>query len=175
MTVKYRGKYILEGLKEITPEMEKDLDAAYEICESYRGMFPCETCGKCCHQAYIIVQPHEVDRIATYSDIPLNEFMMQYIKYTPDGRMLFKKTNPCAFLGKDNRCAIWKCRPEICDDFPYLVSLFMSRVYLAITNEDADILELIDYMEKDWPCSKIIRSNIAEKVNEARAKRSSGL
>jgi hypothetical protein len=38
----YRGKYILKGLKEITPEMEKDLDLAYDICMSYKDGFPCE-------------------------------------------------------------------------------------------------------------------------------------
>jgi hypothetical protein len=44
----------------------------------------------------------------------------------------------------------------------------MSRVYLAIVNEGADVLELIDYMDGEWPCTKNIRETIVEKVAEAR-------
>ncbi len=168
---KYRGKYILEGLDKISPDMERDLDLAYAVCTSYRNESPCEMCGRCCHQPSIIVQPHEVDRISNAADIPLYDFMMDYVVCTSDGRMLFKKTNPCAFLGKDNRCTIWKDRPEICDDFPYSVSMFMSRVYLAITNPDVDVLDLIKYMDDSWPCTSNIKSTILSKVEEARHKR----
>ncbi len=168
---KYRGKYILDGLGTISPEMEKDLDLAYEICMSYKVDFPCHMCGRCCHQPHIIVQPHEVDRISSAARIPLYDFMRDYLVQTSDGRMLFKRTDPCAFLGSDNRCKIWKDRPEICDDFPYSVSMFMSRVYLAIVNDDADILKLIDYMDDTWPCTVVIRSSIIEKVGNARKER----
>ena len=164
----YKGKYILPGLKEITPEMEKDLDLAYEICMSYKDSFPCEMCGKCCHQPNIVLRPEEIDRISVAAKIPLYEFMTKYVERTKDGRMLFSKTDPCAFLGNDNRCRIWEDRPEICRDFPYAVSMFMSRVYIALTNKDADILELIDYMDDSWPCTKVIRSGVSEKVKEAK-------
>ena len=60
----YRGKYDLRGLDSLTPEMEKDLDLAYEICMSYRDI-PCEMCGRCCHQPNIIVRPEEVERVAS--------------------------------------------------------------------------------------------------------------
>ncbi|MCL2296563.1 MAG: YkgJ family cysteine cluster protein [Methanomassiliicoccaceae archaeon] len=167
----YRGKYILQGLKEITPEMEKDLDLAYDICMSYKDGFPCEMCGRCCYQSNIAVRPEEVDRIAHSAGIPLHDFITKYIVRTSDGRMLFRRTYPCAFLDKENRCRIWKDRPEVCRDFPYAVSMFMSRVYIALTNESADIMELIDYMDDSWPCTKVIRSNISEKILEARSTR----
>ena len=165
----YKEKYILEGLPEITPEMEHNLDIAYEICTSYRDGFPCEMCGRCCHQPHIVVRPEEIDRIATAADIPIFDFLREYLVQTSDGRFLFKKTDPCAFLGKDNRCTIWKDRPGICDDFPYAVSMFMSRVYLALTNPDADIMELVSYMDDSWPCTKVIKGSISEKI-EARRK-----
>ena len=94
--------------------------------------------------------------------------MNDYLVRTKDGRFLFKKTDPCAFLGPDNRCTIWKDRPQICDDFPYSVSLFMSRVYLALTNPGVDIMELISYMDDSWPCSRIIRSDIADRIDAVR-------
>ncbi|MDO5862413.1 MAG: YkgJ family cysteine cluster protein [Thermoplasmata archaeon] len=164
----YRGKYILEGLGSISPEMEHNLDVAYDICMSYKGSFPCELCGRCCHQPHIIVRPDEIDRVSTAAGIPIYEFMRDYLVQTSDGRFLFKKTNPCAFLGKDKKCRIWKDRPQICDDFPYAVSMFMSRVYLALTNPDADINDLISYMDSTWPCTKVIQSDIAERVEAAR-------
>ncbi|MBR1973365.1 MAG: YkgJ family cysteine cluster protein [Candidatus Methanomethylophilaceae archaeon] len=164
----YRGRYDLQGLGTITPEMEHNLDIAYEICMSYRPEFPCEMCGRCCHQPNIVIRPEEVDRVSSAAGIPLYQFMTEYVYRTPDGRMLLAKTEPCAFLGKDNRCKIWKNRPSICDDFPYAVSMFMSRVYLALTNPDVDILDLIGYMDEEWPCTRVIRESIGRKVEERR-------
>ncbi len=164
----YRGKYILDGLNSISPEMEHNLDLAYDICMSYRGMFPCEMCGRCCHQPHIVVRPEEIDRVSAVAGIPLYDFMRDYLVETKDGRLLFKRTDPCTFLGEDNKCRIWRSRPQICDDFPYTVSMFMSRVYLALTNPDADVEALISYMDDDWPCSRIIKRDIADRVTTAR-------
>jgi len=168
----YRKKYILQGLKEITPEMEKDLDLAYGVCMEFKEEFHCEMCGKCCHQPNIIVLPEEVDRISASAGIPLYDFITKYLERTSDGRMLFKKKGACAFLGPDNRCKIWKDRPEVCDEFPCSVSMFMSRIYLAITNDDSDIFDMISYMDDSWPCTKMIKSNIKEKVDRAKETRS---
>ncbi len=98
----------------------------------------------------------------------MGEFMSKYVGFSKDGRIMLLRTDPCAFLGKDKKCRIWEDRPEVCREFPYLVSTFMSRVYLAIANEDADILELIDYMDREWPCTNNIRETIVGKVEEAR-------
>ena len=69
----YRGKYILQGLNEITADMEHNLDIAYEICMSYRDI-PCEMCGKCCHQPNIIVLPEEIERVSAAAGIPSDIF-----------------------------------------------------------------------------------------------------
>ncbi len=164
----YRGKYVLQGLGSISPEMERNLDVAYGLCMSYKEEFPCEMCGRCCHQPNIVVRPEEVDRISAAAGVPLHEFVRDYLVRTDDGRLLFKKTKPCAFLGEDNRCSIWESRPQICDDFPYAVSMFMSRVYLALTNPDADVLDLISYMDDGWPCTRVIKRDIKERVEAAR-------
>ena len=44
----------------------------------------------------------------------------------------------------------------------------MSRVYLALTNPDADIGELIAYMDDDWPCTRVIKGDIAQRIEAAR-------
>jgi hypothetical protein len=166
----YRGKYILEGLDEITPEMEHNLDIAYDICLSYKDEFPCAMCGRCCHQPNIVVLPEEIDRVAGAAGMTPFMFRRTYIVEMPDGRNLINKQNdgPCPFLGDDKRCTIWKDRPQICDDFPYAVSMFMSRVYLALTNPDIDIMTLISYMDARWPCTKVIRRTISSKIKERR-------
>ncbi len=168
----YRGRYDLRGLDTITPEMEKDLDLAYGICMSYKDSIPCEMCGRCCHQPNIIIRPEEVERVAAASGDDLYTFLTKKTVQR-DGSVFMRKSpgGPCPFLGKDNRCTIWKDRPSICDDFPYMVSMFMSRVYLALVNPEADILELIDYMDDTWPCTRAIKETIVEKVEEGRLAR----
>jgi Fe-S-cluster containining protein len=168
--VLYRGKYELDGLAAISPEMEKDLDLAYDICQSLRDELPCEMCGRCCHQPNIIIRPEEIDRVASAANLTPFMFKRNYVVEMPDGRFLINKQNdgPCPFLGEDKRCTIWKDRPQICDDFPYAVSMFMSRVYLALTNPDADIMKLTSYMDMKWPCTKVIRRSIKKKIDERR-------
>ncbi len=166
----YRGKYILEGLDEITPEMEHNLDIAYDICLSFKDEFPCEMCGRCCHQPNIIIMPEEIPRVAKAANLTEFMFTRNYVVEMPDGRFLINKPNdgPCPFLRDDNKCSVWKDRPQICDDFPYAVSMFMSRVYLALVNPDADIMKLIAYMDGKWPCTKVIRRNIRKRIDERR-------
>lgn len=156
--VKYRGKYILDGLDDIPEEMMNDLDLAYSVCEELSFMAECTCCGKCCHQPYITVMDEEVERISTHLEMNPYDFVVEYLQRVDD-RWLFSKDKdgPCAFLGDDNRCTIWPQRPEICRDFPYMVSKLMSIVYLAIVyNVEPDL----SYMDDSWPCTSVIKSNI---------------
>lgn len=170
--VLYKGRYDLRGLDRISPEMEADLDLAYSICESYKDSIPCEMCGRCCHQPNIIIRPEEVERVAAASGNDLYTFMTVKAVQTSDGIFIRKNANAaCPFLGKDRRCTIWRDRPSICDDFPYMVSMLMSRVYLALTNPEADILEMTEYMDDTWPCTRELRSTLPAKIEEGRKKR----
>jgi Fe-S-cluster containining protein len=163
----YRDRYILEGLDEIPPEMLADLDLAYDVCRRMHDSFECETCGRCCHQANITVRDDELERMSKHLNMSTDAFTKEYL-YKRDGLWLFRKSGACRFLGKDKRCKIWAERPEICGDFPYLVSKFMSRVYLSIVNGvDIDL----SYMEDDWPCTPKIKGSVRALIEEARKKR----
>jgi len=171
MAVKYRNKYILDGLNSIPEEMEKDLDIAYGICSSLHDSVPCKCCGKCCTQPYITVMDNEVERIADDLGMDLYDFVTKYL-YREDDRWLFSKPKhgSCAFLGENKRCTIWPSRPEICRDFPYLVSKLMSMVYLAIVYKEYEMD--MSYMDDTWPCTGIIKETITKKVEEERKRRS---
>lgn len=172
----YRDRYILDGLDEIPPDMFRDLDIAYDLCQTLKDTSPCEMCGKCCHQPFITVRDEEVESVAQVAGTDAVSFMFQYLtRDNEEGKWLFRHTNPCAFLDDDNRCRIWKGRPEICNEFPYMVSMFMSRVYLSIVNEGHDILPDLEYMDDTWPCTKIIKERIPGLIEEARIKRRSML
>lgn len=172
----YRDRYILDGLDEIPPDMLRDLDIAYDLCQTLKDTSPCEMCGKCCHQPFITVRDEEVESVAQAAGTDAVSFMFQYLtRDNEEGKWLFRHTNPCAFLNDDNRCRIWKGRPEICNEFPYMVSMFMSRVYLSIVNEGHDILPDLEYMDDTWPCTKIIKEKIPGLIEEARIKRRSML
>ena len=172
----YRDRYILDGLDEIPPDMLRDLDIAYDLCQTLKDTSSCEMCGKCCHQPFITVRDEEVESVAQVAGTDAVSFMFQYLtRDNEEGKWLFRHTNPCAFLDDDNRCRIWKGRPEICNEFPYMVSMFMSRVYLSIVNEGHDILPDLEYMDDTWPCTKIIKERIPGLIEEARIKRRSML
>lgn len=164
----YRGKYILEGLDSIPPEMEADLDLAYRACEELAASAPCEMCGRCCHQPFITIRGCEVERLAERLGMEVLDFVDEYL-YSDGGRWFFSKTDPCAFLGPDGRCAIWDARPEICREFPYMVSMFMSRVYLAIVHPEHPMD--LSYMDDSWPCTRVIKSGVGPLVERAREER----
>ena len=39
---------------------------------------------------------------------------------------------------------------------------------IALTNPDADIDDLITYMDDEWPCSRIIKESVKERIEERR-------
>ncbi|MDR0791428.1 MAG: YkgJ family cysteine cluster protein [Methanomassiliicoccaceae archaeon] len=165
--VKYRGKYILEGLDEIPPDMLADLDLAYDVCMRIHDTSECKMCGRCCHQPNIVIMDNETERIAKHINMGNEEFIRNFL-YRRDDRWLFKKSGRCHFLGKDDKCTIWRERPEICRDFPYLVAKFMSRVYLSIVNGvDIDL----SYMDDSWPCTAVIKDSVGVLIADAQRKK----
>ena len=60
------------------------------------------------------------------------QFKSKYVGTDVDKSMHFN-SQPCPFLGTDNRCTVYESRPTACHDYPYLYkSEFRSRSFMMI-------------------------------------------
>jgi Fe-S-cluster containining protein len=88
----------------------------------------CEECGgKCCtgESGYIWVTPIEMQKIANFLNIPLEEFKQKFLikvgyKFSIKEKLLSKNNYACLFFDeKTNRCTIYDVRPNQCRTFPF--------------------------------------------------------
>jgi Fe-S-cluster containining protein len=88
----------------------------------------CEECGgKCCigESGYIWVTPIEMQKIANFLNIPLEEFKQKFLikvgyKFSIKEKLLSKENYACLFFDeKTNRCTIYDVRPTQCRTFPF--------------------------------------------------------
>lgn len=47
-----------------------------------------------------------------------HQFMSDYLLIDEDDDWVFH-TQPCPFLGNDNRCSIYEVRPKACSEYPH--------------------------------------------------------
>ncbi|MBJ7449113.1 MAG: YkgJ family cysteine cluster protein [Parachlamydiales bacterium] len=84
--------------------------------------FKCTGCGKCCtgSPGYVFLKEHEIDVIAEYLGLSLEEFGRKYLRQIGHLYSLKEigKENDCIFL-KDNKCQIYPVRPTQCKTFPF--------------------------------------------------------
>ena len=83
----------------------------------------CTGCGDCCRwEGYVHVNDKEIDAIADYLNMDLQEFIGKYTELTKNrsGLTLIEKPNGhCIFFNNDsNSCAIYPVRPKQCVGFP---------------------------------------------------------
>ena len=90
------------------------------------GSFRCIRCGACCRwKGAVKVTPDEVDAIAEYLGMPVEEFLDKHTVITPDRQHLSlceKSNGECEYLISDSAglpaCAIEKVKPRQCRSFP---------------------------------------------------------
>ena len=88
-----------------------------------RTYYMCTGCGDCCRwEGYVHVNDIEIDAIAQYLDMELQEFIGKYTELTHDRRgltLIEKDNGHCIFFnGDENRCEIYEARPRQCSGFP---------------------------------------------------------
>lgn len=97
-----------------------------EFCFDFDSQ-ACQTCGgKCCRgeSGYIFVSFEEIDNIAQTLEIPLEDFLLRYVKKVGYRFSLIEKKfqdeYACVFFDtQTNRCSIYETRPKQCRDFPF--------------------------------------------------------
>ncbi len=84
--------------------------------------FTCTGCGKCCggHPGYVWVDEEEMEAMASFLKISLQEFKQKYVRRVGKRYSLIEsKTNfDCVFL-KDKKCQVYGARPTQCRTYPW--------------------------------------------------------
>ncbi len=83
----------------------------------------CVRCGACCDRpGYVYVTAKEVERIAAYLELSVDEFTQRYTRLS-DNRarlsLIDSRTGGCAFLDPSHQCRIQPVKPRQCIDFPW--------------------------------------------------------
>lgn len=86
--------------------------------------FVCNRCGSCCRwEGCVKVGPDEIDRIAAFLDMPVDEFIDRHTRLSPDRKhlsLLEKEDGSCRWLAENDppECLIDPVKPQQCRDFP---------------------------------------------------------
>ncbi|MEZ6186493.1 MAG: YkgJ family cysteine cluster protein [Planctomycetota bacterium] len=86
--------------------------------------FTCTQCGNCCRgpdPGYVEVGAEEVEALAEFLELDVEEFGRRYVRRTSDGRVsLTEKPNlDCIFWSDDQGCEVYPARPVQCRTFPF--------------------------------------------------------
>lgn len=89
--------------------------------------FECQKCGRCCsgpQPGYIWVRKEEINLIADYLDIPVDELRKNYLKRVGFKTSIIEEPSNknCIFLEEKaggKRCSIYPVRPHQCRSWPF--------------------------------------------------------
>lgn len=105
---------------------EQELDQrVFELADQAFAGVDCATCANCCKGLNPGVTDAEALRLADRLSMSVEEFRSRYLKAPepddedPDDASWTIRQDPCPFLA-DNRCTLYKDRPEECREYPYL-------------------------------------------------------
>lgn len=106
-------------LKYIKRQKHPNLDhLAHKLNEEACDKIDCLACGNCCRALGPRLNRRDIETIAKFERMDIDQFMKEYIRSEIDGGFTFK-TMPCRFLEADNRCFIYEKRPKACADYPH--------------------------------------------------------
>jgi Fe-S-cluster containining protein len=106
-------------LKRLKQKPPVNLDNVFR--EQHEEVFSntdCLTCANCCSTTSPIFYQRDIERAAKSLRIKPGAFVDKYLRLDEDGDHVLKHS-PCAFLGQDNYCTIYKDRPVACREYPH--------------------------------------------------------
>jgi len=110
------NKKFLQRLKSGDPR--KVDDAFHAAHEEVFAEIDCLTCANCCKTTSPIFYQTDIERAARHLRLKPGDFVEKYLRVDEDKDFVLQ-SSPCAFLGADNRCAIYDSRPKACRAYPH--------------------------------------------------------
>jgi hypothetical protein len=112
-----------------------DLDAlVQEKTDEVWKQIDCTKCANCCRVLEVVVDDVDIKRLAKRLNITEKICRQRYVK-SGEGSEELLKSQPCVFLGADNKCGVYEDRPAACRDFPYLHNApFRARTLMMLSN-----------------------------------------
>jgi len=81
----------------------------------------CLSCANCCKTMTPTYTKTDVKRISKHLGMSVHQYHEKYLEKDKTGDYMNVK-QPCQFLKKDNKCAIYPVRPKDCSGFPHTQS-----------------------------------------------------
>lgn len=143
---KLENKKFFQNLSKKKP---KNLDEQFHKLHTQTfKKIDCLDCANCCKTTSPIFRDVDIKRISKALKVKESQFIQNYLKMDEESDYVLKQS-PCAFLGSDNKCAIYDIRPLACREYPHTDRKNMHQI-LGITELNtlicpavADIVENI--------------------------------
>lgn len=108
---------------------------AGELHEEVFASIDCTRCANCCKTIQPNFTEEDIDRIATHLGTSPQGLIAAHLEIDPEEGGHRTRVTPCPFLGQDDRCTIYKVRPQACREFPHTdKDGFTRRVYQHTAN-----------------------------------------
>jgi len=91
----------------------------FALNESISRQIDCTACGNCCRSLMINVNNNDAERLANHLHISKKTFEEKYVEKSTEEILAVMNTIPCHFL-HNNKCTVYKARPDECCEFPGL-------------------------------------------------------
>jgi uncharacterized protein len=99
-------------------DKNKVLKALPDLHEEAFSRVDCLACAACCKNYSPRFKTPDIKRISRHMGMRESEFIEKYLHVDEEGDFVVN-SRPCPFLGPDNYCTIYECRPSDCARFPY--------------------------------------------------------
>jgi Fe-S-cluster containining protein len=121
-------------LKFLDIEMEELDSIVHNIYQEVSSQIDCKKCANYCKEIKPVLDQNDVKRFSNGVDLPVKQFLNQYIIRGEDKTELFFNRIPCPFL-KDTLCSNYDFRPKDCRSYPHLDKKeFVTRLWSVVDN-----------------------------------------
>jgi Fe-S-cluster containining protein len=97
----------------------------------------CLECANCCKTTSPIFKDSDIRRISSLFKQKEADFIATYLRIDEDGDYVLQES-PCPFLLDDNKCFIYKERPQACREYPHTNRKNMRQI-LNLTLKNSEI------------------------------------